>query len=270
MSNEISTIDSFKQELFKNHYNTLVNFMKNEDNAKKFMSAVVYSVQKTPKLLECKRESLMNAFMTCAELGMYPSSASWECYILPYEKKKQVWTNWITERIDAQFQLWYQWLITLFYRSWLQAIRSEIIRENDKFEYINWQVKHTVDIFKSQKERWKPMWAYVIATINNQEIAKAMNADDILKFKTFSKSASSSYSPWNETKDPELWMWKKTVIKQLAKLLPKNETISKAVEIDNQDSIINDEKLLNKTTDDLLDGSLWGFTAEPWEAKLIS
>lgn len=257
MSNEISTIDSFKQELFKNHYNTLVNFMKNEDNAKKFMSAVVYSVQKTPKLLECKRESLMNAFMTCAEFGMYPSSASWECYILPYGT-------------DAQFQLWYQGLITLFYRAWLQAIRSEIIRENDKFEYVNWQIKHIVDIFKSQKERWKPMGAYAIATINNQEIAKAMNFEDILKFKGFSKSSGSSYSPWNETKDPELWMWKKTVIKQLAKLLPKNETINKAVEIDNQDSIINDEKLLNKTTDDLLDGSLWGFTAEPWEAKLIS
>jgi len=83
-----------------------------------------------------------------------------------------------------------------------------------------------------------------------------MNSEDILKFKTFSKSASSSYSPWNETKDPELWMWKKTVIKQLSKLLPKNETINKAVELDNQDSNINDEKLLNKTTEDLLENSL--------------
>ena len=255
MSTEI--INSFKSELFNTHYKTLVNFMKSEENANKFMSAVIYSVQKTPKLLECDKTSLMNAFMTCAELWMYPSSASWECYIIPYGK-------------EAQFQLGYQWLITLFYRAWLQSIRSEIIREKDTFEYVNGQVKHIVDIFKSQKERGKPIGAFAIAMINWQEIAKAMNSEDILKFKTFSKSASSSYSPWNETKDPELWMWKKTVIKQLSKLLPKNETINKAVELDNQDSNINDEKLLNKTTEDLLENSLWDFTAEQGEQKLIS
>jgi recombinational DNA repair protein RecT len=66
MSTEI--INSFKSELFNTHYKTLVNFMKSEENANKFMSAVIYSVQKTPKLLECDKTSLMNAFMTCAEL----------------------------------------------------------------------------------------------------------------------------------------------------------------------------------------------------------
>jgi len=33
-------------------------------------------------------------------------------------------------------------------------------------------------------------------------------------------------------------MWKKTVIKQLAKVLPQNETLAKAIEIDNKDSMI--------------------------------
>lgn len=64
---ELSVIDSFRAELAREHFKTLVNFMKSEDNAKKFMSAVIYSVQRTPKLLECDRTSLMNAFMTCAE-----------------------------------------------------------------------------------------------------------------------------------------------------------------------------------------------------------
>jgi recombinational DNA repair protein RecT len=64
---EIVKVEDFKKELMTNYYKTLVNFMKSEDNAKRFMSAVVYSVQKTPKLLECDRESLMTAFMTCAD-----------------------------------------------------------------------------------------------------------------------------------------------------------------------------------------------------------
>jgi recombinational DNA repair protein RecT len=73
---EITRMDNFKKELFANHYKTMVNFLRNEENANKFMSSVIYSIQKTPKLLECDKTSLMNAFMTCAEFGMYPSSAN--------------------------------------------------------------------------------------------------------------------------------------------------------------------------------------------------
>jgi hypothetical protein len=42
-------------------------------------------------------------------------------------------------------------------------------------------------------------------------------------------------------------MWVKTVLKQHAKLLPKNETINQAIAIDNNDSRISDikEKLQN-------------------------
>lgn len=50
----------------------------------------------------------------------------------------------------------------------------------------------------------------------------------------FSKSKNSATSPWNESNDPELWMWKKTVLKQVAKLVPKNERIMRAIEYDNE------------------------------------
>jgi len=34
-------------------------------------------------------------------------------------------------------------------------------------------------------------------------------------------------------------MWKKTVLKQLVKYLPKNEVIAKAIEIDNEEAPVN-------------------------------
>ena len=271
MNTEIVTIDSFKQDLMKMHYKTLVNFMKDEESAKKFMSSVIYSIQKTPKLLECKKESLMNAFMTCAEFWMYPSSASWECYIIPYEKKKKEWNIWVTDYVEAQFQLGYQWIVTLLYRSWVQSIRSDIIRKNDEFSYINGQIFHKVDILKSAKDRGEAVGAYVIVKINWQEIAKAMNSEDILKFKSFSKSAGTSYSPWNISKDPELWMWIKTVLKQISKLLPKNEKLTKAIEKDNQDSTISDKKINEMSSDDVIAETLeWFEGGEEWENKDIS
>lgn len=50
----------------------------------------------------------------------------------------------------------------------------------------------------------------------------------------FSKSKDSASSPWNESKDPELWMWKKTVLKQVAKLVPTNERLVQAINYDNE------------------------------------
>lgn len=260
---QLSTINSFRQELKSAHYKTLVNFMKNEESAKKFMSAVVYSVQKTPKLLECKRDSLMNAFMQCAEFWMYPSSGSGECYVIPYKD-------------EAQFQLGYQGIVTLLYRAWIQYIRSEIIRKNDVFKYINGEIHHEIDIFKSNKDRGEAVACYVIAKVNGQEMIKVMNKEDILKFKAFSQSANAKQewakklSPWNEDKDPELNMWRKTVIKQIAKTLPKSESFTKAIEQDNQDSTISESKINEMSSDDIMNEKLAWFEAQEWADKPIS
>jgi recombinational DNA repair protein RecT len=77
--------------------------------------------------------------------------------------------------------------------------------------------------------------------VNGHQIAKAMNSKDILGMgKNFSKSFESTHTPWDEKNDPELWMWKKTVLKQLGKMLPKNATINRAIAEDNKDSVISD------------------------------
>jgi recombinase, phage RecT family len=163
-----------------------------------------------------------------AQLGLMPSDVSGEAYVLPYKGK-------------AQFQLGYQGLITLFYRAGGQSIQAEIVRKNDKFSYKNGKIEHEIDIFKSNKDRGEAVGAYAIATVGGQEIVKAMNKDDILNIGIkFSKSYNTDYTPWKEKNDPELMMWKKTVLKQLGKLLPKNETINRALAADNEDSIIGD------------------------------
>jgi len=222
-----------KKFLATNYMAQIKNFFDSEKQALKFLSSVMSAVQRLPDLLECEQVSLINSFMTMAQLGLMPSDVSGEAYVLPYKNKDGI-------KI-AQFQLGYQGLVTLFYRAGGQSIRSEIVREHDQFEYVNGILKHTVDIFKSREKRGKAIGAYAIATINDNEIASVMNSEDILSFgKKFSKSFDSKFTPWNETNDPELWMWKKTVLKQLGKLLPKNETINRAIAEDNRDSIISD------------------------------
>lgn len=211
------------------YFKKVINYFGgDEDRAKKFMSAVVYSVQKNPKLLDADRASLLNAAMACAEFELYPSNVAGEAFIIPYKGK-------------AQFQLGYQGLITLFYRAGI-TIRSEIVRLNDPFTYaegLNTELVHKPDPFKSAEERGKPIGAYAIATLaDGRTYHKVMNAIDILRFKEFSQAKDSEYSPWKSENDPELWMWKKTVIKQLAKTIPKTEKIQRAIEEDDEESTV--------------------------------
>jgi len=226
----IKTPDDLKIFVQKNYVNQIKNYFGNEKQAMKFLSSMMGSVQKIPKLLECEATSVINEFMTMAQLGLMPSDVSGEAYVLPYAGK-------------AQFQLGYQGIITLFYRAGGTGIRAEIVRKNDDFSYKNGKINHKIDIMRSNKERGEAVGAYAIAIVNGEEICKAMNSKDILDMgKNFSKSFNTDFTPWKEKNDPELWMWKKTVLKQLAKMLPKNETISKAIAEDNKDSRISDVK----------------------------
>jgi recombination protein RecT len=166
-----------------------------------------------------------------AQLELMPSDVSGEAYVLPYKTKNGM---------VAQFQLGYQGLVTLFYRAGIRAITAEIVYKKDKFEYTNGQVTHTPDVFAD--DRGEAIGAYVIIeTQNGGKISKVMKKADILDIGSkFSKSYNSDFTPWKEANDPELWMWRKTVLKQASKLVPKNETIYKAIAKDNEDSIINE------------------------------
>lgn len=224
----LTTLDQFKAQLVGDYQKQVTNYFHGKkDKAMKFMSAVVYSVQKTPGLLECERTTLMHAFMAAAEYELYPSNVSGEAYVIPYKGK-------------AQFQLGYQGIITLLYRAGVEAVNSNIIHQKDHFEYeegLDPKLVHKPDVF-APGGRGDAIGVYAVAVVNGQKIFKVMSKDEVLKFREFSQSKASEYSPWNAKNDPELWMWRKTCIKQLAKSLPKNETIQKAIAEDNNESVI--------------------------------
>lgn len=216
------TTDQVKQSLATQYQKALNNFFAwDEKKTLKFLSAVGYCVQSTPKLLECSEQSLMWSFMKCAEYNLFPSSVSGEVYILPY--------GWI-----AQFQLGYKGIISLLYRAGIGSIYTDIVRANDRFKVtsgLNPNIEHEYAL----ENRWDPIWVYVVCSVNNEKIWKYMWRDEVLAFKKFSKSAWSTSSPWDPKNDPELNMWRKTVIKQVAKNLSLTEDVYSAIAEDNKD-----------------------------------
>lgn len=230
---EIRTSNDLRLALAGQYQKQIENFFGDQKKSMKFLSSVVAAVQTNPALLDCTPVSLINSFVKMASLELMPSDVSGEAYVLPYKTKNGT---------VAQFQLGYQGLVTLFYRAGARSILAEIVRRQDKFDYTNGVITHSPDIFSDT--RGDAIGAYVIIELQaGGKIEKVMKKKDILEIgQKFSKSFNSEYSPWNEKNDPELWMWKKTVLKQAAKLVPKNETIYRAIDIDNDDSIIADRK----------------------------
>ncbi len=229
---KFNSTNDLKVVLAKNYMNQINNFFGDEKQALKFLSGVMSDVTRIPKLMECEPSTIINSYMMMAQLELMPSGVSGEAYVLPYFNKDKGVT-------EAQFQLGYQGLVTLFYRAGIRSITAEIVYENDNFSVVNGEITHKPDYFS---DRGKAKGAYVIVELQaGGKISKVMNKEQIMDIgKRFSKSFASKYSPWNEDKDPDLWMWKKTVLKQVAKLVPKNETIYKAIAEDNKDSIIAD------------------------------
>lgn len=227
------TINEFREDLFKNYEKQIKNYLGDKDKALKFMSAMVYSVQKTPKLLECSKDSIMQSFMSCAEFKLYPSNVAGEAYVLPYNSKNGM---------QAQFQLGYQGIITLLYRAGIK-VTSKIVREKDKFRYeegLNPTLEHQFDPFK---ERGDAVGVYAIAELpDGRKMFKVMSKAEVMKYRGFSKAKDSPYSPWNSDQDPDLMMWQKTAIKQLSKTLPKTEELQTAILKDNEDSTISDRQ----------------------------
>jgi recombination protein RecT len=215
-------IESLKQVMAGDPMKTVVSYYSGDkEKAQRFMAAAIEYVRRVPKLLECDRTSLVMAFVQSAQFNFLPSGVGGEAYVIPYGK-------------DAKFQIGYQGYVTLFYRAGVKSVKALIIYENDKWEYaegLDTTLVHVPTAFG--KPKGDPIGVYAVAvTPNGGRVFKVMSKDEVMAIKDLSKAKNTKDSPWNSDKDPELWMWKKTCLIQLSKLLPKSAELIQAVAVD--------------------------------------
>lgn len=217
-------LEVFKKSLHDQGYLRQVQnyYGGSKEEALRFMTAAVDYVRRVPKLLECDQTSLAIALVQSAQFRFMPSGVMGEAYIIPYGN-------------EAKFQLGYQGLVTLLYRTnKIAAIAANIVYENDQFEYeegLNAKLIHKPTAFGKPKGDW--IGVYTIAEmINGAKTFKVMDRAAVMGIKGLSKAKNSAESPWNSNKDPELWMPKKTCLIQHTKLLPKTQELQQAIDND--------------------------------------
>jgi recombination protein RecT len=87
----------------------------------RLMQTIMISCERLPKLFECDRQSLFNAAMSAAVLGLEVDGVTGQAYLIPFKGK-------------AQLVVGYKGYNTLAARSGI-TITGEVVREGDDFDY---------------------------------------------------------------------------------------------------------------------------------------
>ena len=227
MSNAISkdVVGSFTATIEKYEKKNLTELLEGSSmTPAQFKQIVINELKRSPKLQEAfikNPASLFASILHCAEMGLNPSQMVGEFFFIPY-------------RDSITPILGYKGLLTLLMRSSkVKKIWSEVVYEDDDFEYelgLEPKLLHTPN-HHSVRNSKNIKCIYACAKIENEVIFKVMFKNEIQNIINMSKVPNELF--FNDKKDPEQWMAKKTVLKQLAKLMPKDDDrLKKAVSMD--------------------------------------
>ena len=227
MSNAISkdVVGSFTATIEKYEKKNLTELLEGSSmTPAQFKQIVINELKRSPKLQEAfvkNPASLFASILHCAEMGLNPSQMVGEFFFIPYKDS-------ITPILG------YKGLLTLLMRSnKVKKIWSEVVYEDDDFEYelgLEPKLLHTPN-HHSVRNSKNIKCIYACAKIENEVIFKVMFRNEIQNIINMSKVPNDLF--FNDKKDPEQWMAKKTVLKQLAKLMPKDDDrLKKAVSMD--------------------------------------
>ncbi|MFD8546818.1 recombinase RecT [Streptomyces sp. NPDC059649] len=156
--------------------------------------------------------------MTCAQLGLEPGGALGEAYLLPFWNKR-------VRAYEVQLVIGYQGMIRLFWQHPAAAgLAAHAVYENDEFEY-EYGLDPVLRHKPARSDRGRPTDYYAVAKMANGGSAfVVMSVEDVEAIRQRSKSRDSG--PWSTDYDA---MARKTVIRQLFKLLPKSPELARAV-----------------------------------------
>lgn len=190
--------------------------------------AFLQSCAATPQLYECTMPSLLGALVETVSLGLMTGAAQ-EAAIVPFK-------NGRTGKREAVFIPMYQGLLKLAYRSDRVAwVKAEVVYEKDGWHYE--EKGDRIELAHTRTEDDDPgelraVYCKVKIRDESDPMVIVMLRREVLAIKARSRAAQRSDSAWN-TDEPA--MWKKTVLRQAAKVLPKNdEWLTRAVYLDEQ------------------------------------
>jgi len=194
----------------------LTSLLPDHIDLKRFKISVVNEITKNPKLLECSKSSLQNAFISASYFGLEPNSVTGSSYIVPYGR-------------EATLVVGYKGLIDLVTRAGIcDSIDAKVVYEKDVFKPkagTQPSLDHELYVEKSEQDsRGDMIGVYAVAFLGQNKSPKFeyIPKSELLKIKRESRAGNNQYAPWNKHFEA---MCKKTAIKRVIQTLPKNANV---------------------------------------------
>lgn len=188
--------------------------------ANRFKRVVIQAVIKNPDLMNCSPNSIVDAVMDSAAIGIEPTGTLGGAYLVPYGRK-------------ATLIVGYRGLIELARRSGeIDSIEAHVVREGDEFEYEYGTNAHVRHVPQLDAPADRPLtYVYGVARLRGGavqfEVMTRAQVDAIR-----SRSASGRSGPWATDYDE---MARKTVVRRLVKYLPIAVEARDVIERDDAD-----------------------------------
>ncbi|MDN7609871.1 recombinase RecT [Burkholderia multivorans] len=226
-------IGSVKQ-FFESQKGTLAAVLPRHVSPDRMLKIALGALRTTPKLMECTVESLMGAVVQCSQLGLEPNTPLGHAYLIPFEKKKKVGGEWVTEKVETQIVIGYKGLIDLARRSGqVVSIAAHAVYEHDHFDYA-FGLDEKLEHKPAMSARGRVIAFYAVAKlVGGGHAFEVMSAEQVNEI----RDASQNYK-FARDKEKTVWgqhyeeMGRKTVLRRLFKYLPVSIELASAAALD--------------------------------------
>jgi recombination protein RecT len=203
-SNDVAVFENVLRPLTPHFEQALGNAMP----VARLMRSIMISVERTPKLLNADRQSLLNAAMSAACLGLEVDGITGQAFFVPFAGK-------------AQLIIGYKGMNTLAARSGY-TVQGEVVREGDAFEYELGDrgfVRHKPKL--GNKGDIIATWA-TASSLARPSIISVLGIDDVMAIMAKSPGAKMADSPWRDKNIGFPAMASKSAKRRLGRSMPLN------------------------------------------------
>ncbi|MGW4123662.1 recombinase RecT [Nocardia sp. NPDC004711] len=193
-------------------------------DADRMVRVAVTAVRLNPKLARCSVRSISGAVLTAAVLGLEPS-VNGQCWLMPEmqidEASQQPW--W-----ECQLWIGYQGYVKQVLQSGLvSSIDAQAVREHDVFKHQKGTTPYLVHQ-KARGDRGPIIAYYAIAQLptGNDAPFEVLWPEEVRELRGGKEGPNPGHT------DPQSWMERKVVVRQLAKLLPKSPELAATLDAD--------------------------------------
>lgn len=202
------------------------------------IALVAVSKDKTGKLAQCTSESVLLAVMQAAELGLEIGGSLGDAYLVPYKKSWKDDSGKWHSAMEAQCITGYRGFISLARRSGeISSISAHVVHANDKFKIVyglEEKLEHE-PLLTGDPGDLIAVYA-ICAFKDGGKQVEVMTRAQVIAIRDRVKPGDYKPKPGEvkELKGPWLTdeeeMWRKTVVRRLAKYLPLSPELKTQIE----------------------------------------